>query len=533
MNSNKLELLLKQAAKIEKQCERLPENLPALSLQKSMLESITFCRKADRQAPLIIALIGGTGVGKSFIFSLLAGQPNISPSSSSIRGFTCKPFIAASKSDRHFLPFNDDEAEFIPGFLPNAILIDTPDLDTINENNFRLAQAAISISDVIVCVTTPDKRSDFSISHSILNWASRKRWFFAMNKLDLAEDVSRNDLKNDFFQRLKHMGFTPDDAAIFLFSAKDPACQDFLRLKSAIAASHSQNQSQLFHYQACVKNILHSLHDANAILDINATLVRLKNIRDILAARITATTQNLLSGTATEKAAQDALMENIYSSALGRLTGFLFPYFFVLSKFFNRTNLNSLEHLLKDKIQQSSDIKSCFADEARFLTDNNLQVSQPVAVEQLYAATCAQSFALQIEQNARTIRENRTLGFYIILGNLLPALILIQALYRSLTSWLTGVWLPADFFIHAVFIILGASIPGYLLVNNGLNRLGRSCVVSANTTPENHLVQLNANIASLGAILHEASLLSSECHTELGAIKDQLPDATFGMSQNP
>ena len=53
--------------------------------------------------PLIIALLGGTGVGKSHLFNALLSQPDASAISPAIRPCTSKPKMAVSQHDRPLL----------------------------------------------------------------------------------------------------------------------------------------------------------------------------------------------------------------------------------------------------------------------------------------------------------------------------------------------------------------------------------------------------------------------------------------------
>lgn len=532
MNRHQLDILLARASKLVEKCELLKNNHSGRALQFNLRESFSFCRNENPLKPLVISLIGGTGVGKSFIFSSLAGTPGISPSSASVRGFTCKPYIAANKSDRAFLPFSDNEAEFLPGFLENAILIDTPDLDTINENNARLAQEAIAASDIIICVTTPDKRSDFSINQNILNWASRKRWFFVMNKLDLVEDVPPEILKNDFSQRLRAIGFSPEPSAMFFISARQADSTDFTRLKNAILASHSQNQSLLLRKEACIRSILYAINSDDTVISINKLLGELKNNLDVLGLRLSAATDSILNSASVRKAAQDALLQNIFITALRRPSFFLFPYFFILSRFYHQTSTATLENVVMDNLGQSPDIHNCFTDECRYLEDHNLPFPGHADNHETFIRTTSQKVSGQIERTAQITGENRMVGFYIFLGNLLPAIVLWQAFYRSISNWIAGIWLPSDFFVHAGFIIMAASIPGYLLLAAALKRLSQSLLPAPAAQHNQQFNHMQHAIEALEKLLHDASLLSSECSAAISELKDRLPENTYGITQS-
>ncbi|GAB1355611.1 hypothetical protein MASR1M12_43570 [Erysipelotrichia bacterium] len=209
MNTDKSALLHERASNITRRCEDLKDNEMFFMLQRNLRQAVEQS-SATGPAPLVVTIIGGTGVGKSFIFSSLCATPEISPSSSSVRGYTKELFVAAAPEDRSLLPFSSDEAHYLPGLLPGAILIDTPDLDTINSNNARLARETIRVSDILIVVTTPDKRSNFAIHQNVVEWASRKRWFFVINKTDTAPDATNESLKKDLADRLQQIGFSVD-----------------------------------------------------------------------------------------------------------------------------------------------------------------------------------------------------------------------------------------------------------------------------------------------------------------------------------
>ncbi|MDD3149161.1 MAG: hypothetical protein PHD82_17865, partial [Candidatus Riflebacteria bacterium] len=233
MKSNKTALLLEKADIIKGKCDQFRGNEEFFLLQRNLENAVAQARIQKKQ-PVIITLIGGTGVGKSFIFSTLCSAPDISPSSGSVRAFTRQLFISAAEEDRSLLLFQDAEAHFLPGFLPGAVLIDTPDLDTIDNNNARLAKETIAISDIVICVTTPDKRANFSIHENIVEWASRKRWFFVINKTDTAADVPVARLKTELGNRLENLGFSVDPSALFAFSARDKNSPEFERFKDVV-----------------------------------------------------------------------------------------------------------------------------------------------------------------------------------------------------------------------------------------------------------------------------------------------------------
>jgi tRNA U34 5-carboxymethylaminomethyl modifying GTPase MnmE/TrmE len=301
-------------------CERFVENLQnretdyhSQLLAKELAVAVQKSRGSFSKRPLSLALIGGSGVGKSYIFSILAGHPGLSPSSSSIRGFTRKPVIAASEDSRQFIPFSNDQAEFLPVAIDSAIMIDSPDLDTVVDNNAMTATKVMAFADLLVFVTTPDKRSDFQLQQNILAWASRKRWFFVMNKMDTVSDVPLETIKNDYFRRLADLGFTPDNNSVFFFSAKQPDSDEFVRFTKALSANHPQALTFLMQQEAAIRLIQHAFSTNQTIDYMNRQLQELKSNRSILCERLKESEARILSTPFLTTLANDVIVSASFS----------------------------------------------------------------------------------------------------------------------------------------------------------------------------------------------------------------------------
>lgn len=529
MKSVKLELLLEKARSLRKSCEVLNKNEIFFMLQHQLNAAIAFSEEEKQKRPLIITLMGGTGVGKSFIFSTLCGFSEASPSSSSVRGFTRQLFIAASEEDRMFLPFSTDEAHFLPGVIPGVVLIDTPDLDTIHDNNARLASQTISASDILVCVTTPDKRSDFVINRSVAEWASRKRWFFVMNKIDTVPEVPEDSLRTDLNNRLQTIGFKIEPSAGFVFSARQPDSAEFKRFRETIVSTRTVSQNGMLKQEACCRQLLHALGSNRSTELMLKIYQQLNGNRELLRERIIKLRQETAASDTLSGIASDALTATLYRELASNSSLFLFPWFAALNWLTRSVSARSAELAVKRALTGNQNLLACYADERRFLEDAALCNDDRSGEEADHVPAVTGEIYLQITDRAQKAADSRLLRFYVIVGNLLPAMILIQALYRAVASWLTGVWLPADFFIHAIFLIVIATLPGYLLLAKAITRISRSFVLHAPTnTPE--LKQLDAKIAQIEQVLQEASLMNNSAEGFLKELHAQLPDRNFGIS---
>ncbi len=528
MNTDKSALLHERATNIASRCEDLKDNELFFMLQRNLRLTVEQSGVIG-PTPLVVTIIGGTGVGKSFIFSSLCATPEISPSSSSVRGYTKELFVAAAPEDRSLLPFSSEEAHYLPGLLPGAILVDTPDLDTINSNNARIARETIRVSDILIVVTTPDKRSNFAIHQNIVEWASRKRWFFVINKTDTAPDASPESLKADLANRLQQIGFSVDSGALFAFSARQPDSDEFRRFRDLVYSPRTVVHSRILREEAVLRRILHALNAEKAAERILRLQQELIGYRAILSAQINEQHQLVITSPAITGLAGDALRSSIYREMAGNNTLFLYPWFAIISWFSPGVSPENADRAVESALAENFRFSGCRVDERRFLEDRNLPAISPDHLPGAVKNTGNGETFMQILENARRISETPLMRFYIILGNVLPVLVLLSALYRAAASWISGVWLPTDFFVHAVALIIIASMPGYLLISKGIARMtGRFVLKPSKRAGNLHL--LDANIVAVDKILQETSQLMSSAESQLKEMQNLLPQSTCGIA---
>ena len=167
--------------------------------------------------PLVISLMGGTGTGKSTLFNSLAGQ--IISKVGHRRPSTLRAVILAPLEVERQLsdcPLLNSKSEVDRGEsqtqvvthqqpeLSDAILVDTPDIDSVEISNRVNAENFFIISDVLIFVTSQEKYGDLA-GHEMTERARRwgKKAIFIMNK------VSSDIAYDDFRSALKARGF-PD-----------------------------------------------------------------------------------------------------------------------------------------------------------------------------------------------------------------------------------------------------------------------------------------------------------------------------------
>jgi len=181
------------SGEINKLAEELPKRL-AISAYK---QSIPY---------LWLVFVGGTGTGKSTLFNAFCGMP-LSKTGVE-RPKTCGPIVFAHRDcliEKGF-PFSTIQIDRQPseGFRPevasgqpghililehdqkewaNLVVVDTPDLDSVEVVNRKIAQDLYLLSDVAIFVTSQEKYAD-EIPFQLLQRINqeKKPYFFIFNK---------------------------------------------------------------------------------------------------------------------------------------------------------------------------------------------------------------------------------------------------------------------------------------------------------------------------------------------------------------
>ncbi len=164
-------------------------------------------RRDRPNRPFTIVLLGGTGVGKSSLFSALTGIPGASPSSDAERNHTRVPHVACAIQERALtgIPDNVDPI-WVDWERSSTVLIDTPDIDGMVLANRQVTKRILGLADLIVFVTTPDKLANAVPFEVLKEWAPLTRWGFVINKSDLVSNPAAN--ASDWANRLATIGFS-------------------------------------------------------------------------------------------------------------------------------------------------------------------------------------------------------------------------------------------------------------------------------------------------------------------------------------
>src|SRR5947207_12674121 len=124
-------------------------------------------RLADIDAPLLVLLLGPTGAGKSSLLNTIAGA-QVSEAGV-LRPTTKDAVLYASKGDSDRILASGRLAAIAkerlrlataPASADGVVVIDAPDIDSVERDNRELADVLLEISDLCVFVTTATRYAD-------------------------------------------------------------------------------------------------------------------------------------------------------------------------------------------------------------------------------------------------------------------------------------------------------------------------------------------------------------------------------------
>jgi hypothetical protein len=195
---------------LEQQSSQL--ELPGLEGREwfEILERKLIPQLAD-QIYLVVAVVGGTNIGKSVIFNHLVNQQTsaISPLASQTKHPVC--LVPSGFETRHDLtkvfqgfqltpwssaedPLRTDEAHLLfwqecNTLAPNLLVLDTPDIDSDAEVNWERAERIRQSADVLVAVLTQQKYNDAAVKQFFREAAREEKVIITVfNQCQLPED---------------------------------------------------------------------------------------------------------------------------------------------------------------------------------------------------------------------------------------------------------------------------------------------------------------------------------------------------------
>lgn len=196
--------------------------------------------------PLIVAFMGGSGVGKSTLLNRLAGKPIARvgverPTSREVTLFHHHSVAIQNLPEQ--LPIthikiaqHDEEAK------KQIIWIDMPDFDSTEQGNKQLVLQWLPHIDVLVYVVSPERYRDEKAWRLLLTEGAKHAWLFVLNQWDRGQPEQYEDFK----QQLHKAGFF--EPIIFkTICADDWQTDEFAQLEAtimALAQGHTVQQLQ-------------------------------------------------------------------------------------------------------------------------------------------------------------------------------------------------------------------------------------------------------------------------------------------------
>ncbi|MBK9119316.1 MAG: GTPase domain-containing protein [Phycisphaerales bacterium] len=167
------------------------------------LESLEHATPADlfvlpERRPLVVALFGGTGVGKSSLLNRLAGAP------------LAQVGVERPTSREVTIYVHEDiELAELPAVLPlnpqricrhrrdeyrDVLWLDAPDIDSVEPENRAVALAWLPHVDLVCYVVSPERYRDDAGWRVLLAREHRHGWLFIMNQWDTGDVRQMDDL---------------------------------------------------------------------------------------------------------------------------------------------------------------------------------------------------------------------------------------------------------------------------------------------------------------------------------------------------
>ncbi|MCK4494370.1 MAG: 50S ribosome-binding GTPase [Methylococcales bacterium] len=207
------------------------------------LQAQTLDNAAIENRPLIVAFMGGTGVGKSSLLNRLAGQA------------IAKTGIERPTSREISLYYHQSlDLQSLPGLLSsetvkrqphsdaqhkNIMWVDMPDFDSIEQQNKQLVLQWLPQIDVLIYVVSPERYRDQAAWKLLISEGQKHGWVFVFNQWDLAQP----EQYQDFESQLSTAGF--HSPFIFKSSCKHQHNDEFLPLLAQIESLATQQTLQV------------------------------------------------------------------------------------------------------------------------------------------------------------------------------------------------------------------------------------------------------------------------------------------------
>lgn len=159
---------------------------------------------------VLIALVGGTGSGKSSLLNAIAGEV-VSPPGV-IRPTTSHPLAwiphRADPELLHLLTELDIDDRVMHDDEPWMVVIDLPDIDSVEAGNRQIVEDLLPRADVVAWVTDPEKYGDRVMFREFIAPLARyqEQFVFILNQVDRLSAADRPVVVDHFGSRLREVG---------------------------------------------------------------------------------------------------------------------------------------------------------------------------------------------------------------------------------------------------------------------------------------------------------------------------------------
>ena len=369
--------------------------------------------------------------------------------------------------------------------IDGLMVIDTPDIDSDNINNKKLAREAVKISDIVVYVTDPEKMKYKCNFDFLKEWSGQKLWYFVVNKSDeFNSEEERSNLKSQFIEFLKSTfnkkigdsKATCDFSKyIFFFNLREKENdQEFLAFKNLLLENKNRECTEAVHdkekFNAFVR--LSDSNNGKTIFNkLQEQIEELTKVNDQLKDKYNERLNEFISDVHVSEEIKNSYIHHFCNTICGKSTFAMSPFFNVVKILYRNKNEEDLNRRLNDGIISDYKIQKCYSVERDILNDKGfnielLQKSEKALVN--FSQNKIDIADLAIKEANLTwnfyLFKIKKWDFYLFLANLAPVIFFSLMLYHSIADWITGNWLPTNFFVHGFVIILLSAIIGFSIL---------------------------------------------------------------------